>query len=149
MAGTFKHYWVGTTLMIESDSGVSGADLKGETGATGIRGPQGPAGIVVDDSGNLNIDLTGYATEDYVDNKLTNYATKSYVDNAVANAGGGGGSAPDMTNYYTKSEIDTFFLEKPSYDWVTSFHGNAMPPTESWIFELEDGTTISKVVSLG
>lgn len=151
MAGTFKHYWVGTTLMVESDSGVSGADLKGDTGDIGPRGPQGPAGVVVDSGGNLNIDLTGYATENYVDNKLTNYATKTYVDNAVANAGGGGGggSAADMTNYYTKSDIDTFLLEKPSYDWVIEYHANAMPPTETWVFELEDGTTISKVVSLG
>lgn len=31
-------------------------------------------------------------------------ATKQYVDEAVANAGGG--SAPDLTNYYTKAEVD-------------------------------------------
>lgn len=32
-------------------------------------------------------------------------ANKKYVDNAVKNAGGGGGSA-DLSNYYTKAEID-------------------------------------------
>jgi hypothetical protein len=44
MAGTIKHEWVGTTLVITSDSGSSGCDLKGDRGDIGIRGPQGPQG---------------------------------------------------------------------------------------------------------
>lgn len=37
---------------------------------------------------NVEVDLTGYATEDYVDNSiaemdLTDYATKQYVDNSI------------------------------------------------------------------
>ena len=41
MAGTIKHSWNGTVLTIESDSGISSADLKGAKGDTGIRGAQG------------------------------------------------------------------------------------------------------------
>lgn len=58
MPGEIKHYWSGTTLMIESDSGVSGCDLKGRTGDIGPRGPQGPAGVVVDGSGGSYIPNT-------------------------------------------------------------------------------------------
>lgn len=45
------------------------------------------------------IDLTPYATIEYVDAKeidLTDYATKEYVDNKEV----------DLTNYYTKAEVD-------------------------------------------
>lgn len=44
MGGTIKHSWNGTVLTIESDSGISSADLKGAKGDTGIRGAQGAAG---------------------------------------------------------------------------------------------------------
>lgn len=44
MAGTIKHSWNGTILTIESDSGISSCDLKGDKGDTGIRGPQGATG---------------------------------------------------------------------------------------------------------
>ena len=44
MAGTIKHSWEGTVLTIESDSGISSCDLKGDKGDTGIRGPQGATG---------------------------------------------------------------------------------------------------------
>lgn len=49
MAGTIKHYWNGTVLTIESDSGISSMDLKGTTGDIGVRGPQGAPGVVVFD----------------------------------------------------------------------------------------------------
>lgn len=44
MAGQITHEWLGTTLVITSDSGTSGCDLKGDRGDIGIRGPQGPQG---------------------------------------------------------------------------------------------------------
>lgn len=44
MAGTIKHEWIGTTLIITSDSGTSACDLKGEKGDMGIRGAQGAQG---------------------------------------------------------------------------------------------------------
>lgn len=59
------------------------------------------------------IDLTGYATEDYVNEAVKNvevdlsdYATKKYVDDAVSNIGIPEGSDVDLSNYYTKEEVD-------------------------------------------
>ena len=106
MPGEIKHYWSGTTLMIESDSGVSGCDLKGKTGDIGPRGAQGPAGIVYDANGNIIMD--GYATEDYVDEAvsnvkvdLTGYATEDYVDNAILSV-----PQPNLDNYATKQDVE-------------------------------------------
>ena len=106
MPGEIKHYWSGTTLMIESDSGVSGCDLKGRTGDIGPRGPQGRAGIVYDADGNILMD--GYATEDYVDEAvsnvkvdLTGYATEKYVDNAILSV-----PQPNLDNYATKQDVE-------------------------------------------
>ena len=61
-----SHKWNGTVLTITSDSGTSSADLKGEKGDTGIRGAQGAPGI------SNNVDLTGYATEEFVNNAIAN-----------------------------------------------------------------------------
>lgn len=91
MAGTITHEWNGTVLTITSDSGTSSMDLKGGQGDIGPRGPQGPAGISIGEGGG-SVDLSGYATEDY-------------VDNAIAEAQLGG-SDVNLSNYYTKSEVD-------------------------------------------
>ena len=53
MAGEIKHEWSGTTLVITSDSGTSGCDLKGRVGDIGPRGAQGPCGVVYDANGNI------------------------------------------------------------------------------------------------
>lgn len=82
---SITHSWNGTVLTVTSDSGTSSADLKGDTGC---RGPQGPAGIVYDENGNIIME--GYATEQYVDDKLAQIEVPEV----------------DMTNYYTKSEVD-------------------------------------------
>ena len=98
MAGTITHSWNGTVLTVTSDSGTSSADLKGEKGDKGSRGPQGRAGVIVNADGT--VDMSGYATETYVDEQITrvntggtidlkNYATIKYVDEKVASAGGG------------------------------------------------------------
>lgn len=84
----FKHSWNGTILTITSDSGTSSADLKGSRGDLGPRGPQGPAGISVGEGGS--VDLSGYATEKYVDDKLASFDIEDF----------------DLSNYYTKSEVD-------------------------------------------
>lgn len=56
----------------------------------------------------LKTDLIGLATEDYVENAvkdvevdLTGYATETYVNTAISNI-----PATDLTDYYTKSEVD-------------------------------------------
>lgn len=101
---------------------------------------------------NVTVDLTGYATEEYVDAEIQKipkpdmsdyytkqetdrqidnalldapsmledvgfakkdwvneqgYATTQYVDDAVANIPTGGGGSGDMSDYYTKGEVDT------------------------------------------
>ena len=86
MAGTITHSWNGTVLTVTSDSGTSSADL---AGTMGPRGPQGPAGVIINGSGT--IDMSGYATEKWVNDKI-----------AEVNSG----AAIDLTDYYTKSEID-------------------------------------------
>lgn len=70
MSGTISHSWNGTVLTITSDSGTSSADLKGEKGDTGIRGAQGPAGVLINEAGE--IDLTGYATKQELEEAISN-----------------------------------------------------------------------------
>lgn len=99
------HKWNGSVLTITSDSGTSSMDLLGPKGDKGCRGPQGKAGCIVDADGN--IDMTGYATEDYVDEKLAdvpdinNYYTKAETDNAIRNV------EVDLTGYATETFVTT------------------------------------------
>ena len=100
MTHTITHSWDGTVLTITSDSGTSSADLKGDMG---IRGPQGIPGLLRSADGT--IDMSGYATEDYVDEKiasidvndvdLSGYYTKEQVDALI----------PSLEGYATKEEI--------------------------------------------
>ena len=110
MSGEIKHEWTGSVLTVISDSGASSADLKGPKGDTGPRGPQGPAGIILDEQGNIAIDLSPYDTSEEVDAKiqaavgdvdLSEYATKAYVVEAVTN------NALDAENYATKNYVST------------------------------------------
>ena len=88
MSGTIEHSWNGTILTIKSDSGTSSVDLKGGKGDTGPRGAQGPAGVIVNPDGT--IDMSQYATETYVNQKIAEIQTGSV----------------DLSNYYTKAQID-------------------------------------------
>lgn len=131
-----RHEWTGSVLTITSASGTSSADLKGPKGDTGPRGPQGPAGIILDEEGNVkvdlskyytsdevdakleNVDLEGYATEEYVRLQVTNnqpdlsnYATHNYVSTEIAKAqlsGGGSGSGVDLSGYATKDDLNDY-----------------------------------------
>jgi hypothetical protein len=93
MSGKIKHKWNGTVLTITSDAGTSSADLKGDRGIEGIRGPQGRCGLIMNPDGT--VDYTGYATEDYVDFKFQQLEQEE----------------PDLSNYYTKDEIDATLAE--------------------------------------
>ena len=93
MAGEIKHSWHGTVLTITSDAGTSSADLQGARGAEGIRGPQGRCGLVMNPDGS--VDYSGYATEEYVDFKVGQVEQEG----------------PDLSNYYTKAEIDATLAE--------------------------------------
>ena len=82
---SISHTWNGTSLSITSASGTSEMDLKGEKGDQGQIGPQGPQGpagsdYVLTDADKQEIanlvptsgtDLTGYATEEYVNNAVS------------------------------------------------------------------------------
>ena len=82
---SISHTWNGTSLSITSASGTSEMDLKGEKGDQGQIGPQGPQGPAGQDYvlteedkqeiANLvptsGTDLTGYATEEYVNNAVS------------------------------------------------------------------------------
>lgn len=93
MAGEIKHKWHGTVLTITSDAGTSSADLKGARGAEGIRGPQGRCGMILNPDGT--VDYNGYATEEYVDYRIETLEMED----------------PDLSNYYTKDEIDATLAE--------------------------------------
>lgn len=122
MAGIITHVWDGTVLTITSDAGTSSMDLAGRPGDIGPRGPQGPAGTII--SNNGTIDLDGYATEAYVDQKiaeididnqdidLSNYYTKAETNSVIINKIA---AIPqtDLSNYYTKPETDALI---PSLD---------------------------------
>ena len=69
---------------------------KGDTGATGPQGPQGEPGTPAD--------LTGYATEAYVVQKISE-----------AQLGGGDGEVPDLAGYLTETEADTKYQPKGDY----------------------------------
>jgi hypothetical protein len=112
MAGTITHSWDGTVLTVTSDSGSSSMDLKGSRGDVGPRGAQGPAGISIGAEGT--VDLTGYATEEYVNNQINNaefnvnlddYYTKSQVNAIVANV------EPDLTGYATETFVTNKIAE--------------------------------------
>lgn len=105
MPGEIKHTWVGTTLIVESDSGTSGANLKGDRGDIGPRGPQGPAGVVYNADGEIIME--GYATEQFVQDMmrdvkvdLTGYATENFVAEQIANI-----PEPDLSNYPTHADM--------------------------------------------
>lgn len=133
MAGEIFHSWNGTILTITSDSGTSSADLKGGKGDTGTRGPQGPAGVVLNGDGTTGgsggtVDLSNYYTKEQVDAKIpdiTGLASQTWVENkgyltehqslktingeSIVGTGNitiSGGSSIDLSNYYTKTEID-------------------------------------------
>lgn len=66
-----KHYWNGTILTVESDSGTSSADLKGAKGDTGSRGVRGLTGAT---GGGATI-------EDNVISEETTWSSSRIMDN--------------------------------------------------------------------
>ena len=148
MSGEIRHEWDGTILTVTSDSGTSSADLKGPKGDTGPRGPQGPPGIVINGTGEgtPSIDLSDYATTEYVDNSISNlglddYADKTYVDNSInglnisnyatktyvateiaqAQLGGGSGdgSGVDLSGYATKDDLTDYATKEEISNMAT------------------------------
>ena len=146
MSGEIRHEWDGTVLTVISDSGTSSADLKGPKGDTGPRGPQGPPGIIINGTGggDPSIDLSEYATTEYVDNSINNlglddYADKTYVDNSInglninnyatktyvateiaqAQLSGGGSGDVDLSGYATKDDLNSYATKKEISNMAT------------------------------
>ena len=53
--------------------------------------------------GSTDIDLTGYATESWVNQQIANFLTQSQIQSLINTA---------LTNYYTKTETDTLLEDK-------------------------------------
>lgn len=126
MAGTITHRWNGTVLTITSDSGTTSMDLKGSQGDIGPRGPQGAAGVSM--GGGGSVDLTGYATEAYVDNAvaavkpnidLNNYYTRSQTDAAISTAIGNI-DIPDTSGFATDDDVAQAVSDKVTKTYVDS-----------------------------
>lgn len=67
-----------------------------------------------------HVDLTGYATETFVNNALSGYATETYVQNYVANNTGG------TTTGAAYSEIRSVFIGADSSNIITDLHGDSV-----------------------
>ena len=127
MAGTITHYWNGSILTVTSDSGTSSANL---SGPTGCRGPQGRPGVVYDEEGNLIIgdvpsgaevdelaarvgSLEQKIDEGGINVDLTGYATENYVDVAIAKAQLEGAEV-DLSGFVTQDELEDAISEVSS-----------------------------------
>ena len=131
MPGEIKHSWHGTVLTITSDSGTSSADLRGPVGNDGVRGPQGRPGVITNPDGT--IDYTGYATEQYVEERLEDLEFEPTVD---------------LSNYYTKDEIDATLAEfQPSGGGGGGSGNNAVltvQNTAGWLYKtISEGAACS------
>lgn len=85
--------------------GPAGKDgVDGKDGAQGPAGKDGEPGVYVGATAPTDDSLIWINPEGEANEEI---ATKKYVDDAIAAAGtGGGGGSADLTNYYTKSEVD-------------------------------------------
>lgn len=96
-------------------------------------------------------DLTGYATETYVDEAiaaidipetdLTDYATKEYVDNAIANSGGGTGGDVDLSNYYTKNEVDALIPDVSGFITMSAIEAKGYQTADQVQTAINDALT--------
>lgn len=98
-------------LTLTDGDTTSSVDLSEVKGDTGCRGAQGRAGVIIDANGN--VDMSGYATETYVDEQIVkvqtggtidlgNYATKAELEEAISNIDISG---IDLSEYALKEEI--------------------------------------------
>lgn len=150
MAGTITHYWNGSILTVTSDSGTSSADL---SGPTGCRGPQGRPGVVYDEEGNLIIgdvpsgaevdnlaarvgSLEQKIDEGGINVDLTGYATENYVDVAIAKAQLEGAEV-DLSGFVTQDELEDAISE-------VSSSSNVMVDGKT-ILQKKDGTIYTAI----
>lgn len=109
---------------------------KGDPGEPGPQGPQGPKGDTPD--------LTGYATE-------------KYVDDAIANIDIPEGGSTDLSNYYTKEETDelisdinqcnTYFFNAEAVEWQSRGHTPAPASLAEFAQRLLAGEAVNLCVA--
>lgn len=165
MSGQVFHKWNGTILTITSDAGTSSVNLKGAKGDRGVRGVQGRSGVILDAAGD--VDMTGYATEQYVDEvfsqiedfqtdlsnyytaaeidaTLENYTNREYVADAIAAAD----ISDKLNDYYkkeetySKEEVDTHLteIESQTFDTVGQLRDSMLENMNTLRDNLEDYT---------
>lgn len=95
------HNWDGTVLTVTSASGSSSADLKGDKGDTGATGPKGDKG----DAGPQGVQgaqgIQGAKGDRGIQGEKGDPGPKGDKGDK-----GDPGASVDLSNYYTKSEID-------------------------------------------
>lgn len=131
-------------LTLTDTSGTSSVDLSTIKGDDGPRGPQGPAGIVAGGSitqdmsnyytksevdtlienidADVDVDLTGYATEIYVQQQVANIniPTVPTKVSAFANDAGYLTETTILRDYYTKTQTDAITSGLASEAFVTT-----------------------------
>lgn len=170
----------GKILVLTDGDEVSYADLSELKGDKGCRGAQGRAGVILDSQGNIitegyateeyvdsalegfSVDMTGVATESYVNmvaatkaNKehehtqyltehqsLADYATKSYVSTLTANKSD---KDHEHTEYVTEQKLNGYALKEHTHEqYLTEHQSLEGYATKSYVEELlgviENGT---------
>lgn len=104
----------------------------------------------------ITVDLTGLATESYVDEKinsievpavdLTGYATEDFVKTEISKAQLSGGDVEvDLSNYYTKSEVDK---KISNIELTPGPQGPAGADGEDYVLTDEDKAEIAGMVEV-
>ena len=148
---------------IQGETGPAGAHgaqgPKGDTGDQGIQGIQGPAG---QDGSDATVDLTGYATQSWVIDQgfLTNDSDNQNLTlNGTVLSITNGNSVDlaaidtnvDLTNYYTKTEVDGLIPTTFSGDYADLTNAPVIPtvPTNISDFTNDAGYITSAAVFSG
>lgn len=155
----FRHQWNGTVLTVISDSGASSANLQGPRGDTGPRGPQGPAGVILNEGGEVVVDLSNYYLKEEVDALVENvevdlseYATKTFVTEEVVNRMNEGNYvdsdyvleqiANNIKNFATKNYVSTEIAKAQLEGAGVDTSGFATKDDLANVSVKVDGTTI-------
>lgn len=128
----------GKILVLTDGEEVSYADLSELKGDKGCRGAQGRAGVILDSQGNIITE--GFATEEYVDSALegfsvdmTGVATESYV-NMVASTKAN--KEHEHTQYVTEQKLNEYALKEHEHgQYLTEHQSLEGYATETYVNE--------------
>ena len=125
------HEKLNTQLATKQDSLVSGDNIKTINGESIL----GSGNIVIEgnvpdqykgtvEAIDINEEIDGVSNDFVTSEQLDarDYATKNFVTNKIEEASIGGGSGTDMSNYYTKEDIDNKgYLTSPANPFATAY----------------------------